>query len=255
MLFITTGTDLDEAITMFVKKMVPEGTQITTDSLIKGVESFILCQPTSPAVYHGYQQNKESPSTITVVHCLGEPVDGGEQSELKRLRQENQEKTKRIEELEARELRFTGQIDKLEGDLLSLKTQFERYCKNMHDGGNRSTSSTVSESEQQFSGSSSAHSMSTPVDMSQAVVQHFNILSIDLRKFFTQMEVGDEVLKPFSQLPLEFQRNKSTKAARSKRLKLYNYMKSYPGGPKACIANFSKLTASQLYDREVKQTR
>ena len=170
---------MDEAITKFVNKMVPEGTQITTDSLIKGVESFILCQPSNPtssAVYHGHQECR---STITVVHRLGEPIDDGEQLELQRLRHDNREKTKCIEELEARELRFTCQIDKLEGDLLSLKTQFERYCENMHAGGKHSTSTTVSESEQQFSVSS----MSTPLDMSQAVVQHFNALIIDLRKF------------------------------------------------------------------------
>ena len=199
-IIISTGVDLDEAITMFVNKMAPEGTQISRDSLIKGVES-------------------------------------------------NQEKTKRIEELEARELRFTGQTDKLEGDLQSLKAQFERYCEKIHAGGNNSNIS-----EQQFSESSVAHSMTTSLHMSQAVVQHFNALSIDLRKFFTQMEMGDEVLKPFSQLSIEFQRNKSTKAARSEQLKLYNYMKGYPGGPEACITNFSKLT-SQLYDKEVKQSR
>ena len=45
-------------------------------------------------------------------------MDGGEHSELQRLRHNNREKTKRIE---ARELRFTCQIHKL-GDLLSLKT-------------------------------------------------------------------------------------------------------------------------------------
>ena len=60
--------------------------------------------------------------------------------------------------------------------------------------------------------------------------------------------MGDELLKPFNQLPIEFQRNKSTNAARCKRLKLYGYMKDYPGGPEACISNFQKLTASQLYD-------
>lgn len=96
---------------------------------------------------------------------------------------------------------------------------------------------------------------SGPGILSQAVVQHFNTLGIDLRKLYNQVEMGVAILKPFSQLPIEFQRNKSTKAARCKRLKLYSYMKEYPGGPEACISHFHKLTASQLYDRQVKQSR
>ena len=111
---------MDEAITMFVSRMVPNGTWINTDSLIKGVESYILCQPTgtqtSPTCsYHQRTDGSGSPSTVTVVHRLGEPMDGissDEHSELERLRRENREKTKCIKELEAREHRFQ-QIDKL----------------------------------------------------------------------------------------------------------------------------------------------
>ena len=80
---------MDEAITMFVSRMVPNGTWINTDSLIKAVESYILCQPTdttSPTFsYHQRTDGSRSPSTVTVVHRLGEPMDGissDEHSEL-----------------------------------------------------------------------------------------------------------------------------------------------------------------------------
>ena len=69
-------------------------------------------------------------------------ISCSEQSELERLRKENREKTKRIEELKAREERFTQQIDKLEGDLLGLKAQFERYCANVRVDDNSSSTST-----------------------------------------------------------------------------------------------------------------
>ena len=46
----------------------------------------------------------------------------------------------------------------------------------MYAGGNNSTCTNVS--EQQFNGSSVAHSMTTSLDMSQAVVQHFDALII-----------------------------------------------------------------------------
>ena len=237
--------------------MLPEGTWVNTDSLIIAVESFIGCQPITPSMYHqptGTHVHNESPSTVTVVHRLGEPMDGtscSEQSELESLRKENQEKTERIEELEAQEQRFAQQVDKLEQDIVSLKAQLERYCANMHCGGNPSMTNipaNVGPVQQRSTSPGSGV-------LSQAVTQHFNTLGIDLGKFFNQMETGDELLKPFNQLPIAFQRNKSTKAARCKRLKLYGFMKDYPGGPEACISHFHKLTASQLYDKEVKQSR
>lgn len=83
---------MDEAITVFVSRMVPDGTWISTDSLIKGVESFILCQPTNSASSSLAQPIVGSSSTVTVVHRLGEPMDGiscSEQSELESLRKEN----------------------------------------------------------------------------------------------------------------------------------------------------------------------
>lgn len=261
------GSDLDEAITTFIGKMLPDGTWINTDSLIKAVESFIACQLMTPTLAYQQQTYNDSPSTVTVVHRLGEPMDDtscNEQSELlENLRKENQEKTERIKELEAREQRFVQQIDKLEEDIVSLKAQFERYCANMHCRDNASTTTSAglghnsdNQGRQTSASSSTVQQERTSPDiLSQAVIEHFNTLGIDLRKFFNQMEMGDEVLKPFNQLPIEFQRNKSTKAARCKRLKLYGFMKDYPGGPEACISHFHKLTASQLYDKEVKQSR
>ena len=173
--------------------------------------------------------------------------------------------------MEAREHRFTQQIDELGGDLLCLKAQVERYCVNVHvDGGNSTTTApgpisnhsgqqTNHGSESSPSQSSMQQASSTmssgPTILSQTVIQHFNTLGIDLRKFYNQMEKGDKILQPFNKLSTEFQRNKSTKAARCKRLKLYSYMKEYQGGPEACISHFHKLTASQLYDRQVKQSR
>ena len=191
------GADLDKTITMSVSRMVPDGTWINTDSLIKAVESFIHSQTMSPTTS---QTHNQSPSTVTVVHCLGEPMDGiscSEQSELESLHKENREKRmywkiKRIEELEAQEQRFTHQIDKLEGDLLNLKARFERYCANMHVGGNNSTTTAnlnlghnSNHPEQQTSASTSTvqQGNTSPQSgvLSQAVIQHFNTLGIDLR--------------------------------------------------------------------------
>ena len=166
--------------------------------------------------------------------------------------------------MEAREQRFVQQIDKLEEDIVSLKAQFERYCAYMHHRDNTSTTTNTglghifNNQGRQTSASSSTQSTvqqrrMSPGVLSQAVIQHFSTLGIDLRKFFNQMEMGDELLKPFNQLPIEFQRNKSTKAC-YKRLKLYGFMKDYLGGPETCISHFHKLTASQLYDK-VKQSR
>ena len=131
-------------------------------------------------------------------------ISCSEQSELESLCKENREKTKCIEELEAREQRFVQQIGKLEGDLVSLKAQFERYCANMHCGGNASTTSSTANPGlghnsnhpgQQTSTSSSTQSTMQQGStsqrsgvLSQAVIQHFNTLGIDLRKFYNQMD-------------------------------------------------------------------
>ena len=120
-------------------------------------------------------------------------ISCSEQSELESLRKENREKTKRIEELQAREQRFTQ--DKLE-DLLSLKAQFERYCANMHVDGNDSSTTTnpnlghnSNHPEQQTSASSTPQSTvqqgnTSPGSsvLSQAVIQprsmHFPVNSM-----------------------------------------------------------------------------
>ena len=112
-----------------------------------------------------------------------------EQSELL------EKKTECIEELEAREQRFVQQIDKLEEDIVSLKAQFERYCANMHHRDNTSTTTNTglghNSNNQGRQTSSSSSTQSTvqqgrmsPGVLSQAVIQHFNTLGIDLGKFF-----------------------------------------------------------------------
>ena len=207
------GEDLDEALTTFVNRMVPDGTWINTDSLIKAVESFILCQPSisSPTSHQQSATIGVSPSsTITLVHRLGESIDGiSDESELEQLRIENREKTKRIDKLEAREHRFTHQIDKLDGDLHCLKAQFERYCANMaisdtssattnpghSHNSERQTNQMRVESGSSGTTSTADRTEGTSPGMPQTIVQHFNTLGIDLRKFYNQMEVGDAVLK------------------------------------------------------------
>ena len=131
-----------------------------------------------------------------------------------------------------------------------LKEQFESYCKRNHPPGyisnqpkacgnsSRSSEPCGSGSSQSETLESSTASSASSLLMTQEVIQHFNTLGIDLKTFYTQMIKGDSILPPFVKRSGEFQRHKSTKAARSKRAKLLEFMNTYPNGPQACIANY-----------------
>ena len=230
----------------------------TTNNLIQGIEEFIktgvtgmVCRSTP-----GAQVSPLDPGTLHVIHRLDESSNESS-AEVQRLRREVVEKESRIKELEAREAHFTQELDRLQCNMDELKKQFESYCKRNHPTacGRCRRSSELCVCDSGASQSETPESNTGSILMTQEVIQHFNTLGIDLKTFYTQMIEGDSVLPPFAKLPGEFQRHKSTKAARSKRSKILNFMNAYPNGPQACIANYRKLTASKFYDTEVKKSK
>lgn len=105
-----------------------------------------------------------------------------------------------------------------------LKQQFENYCRRSVASHHTSPPHPSTCSNQ--SGEPHSSSRETPgssvcgLVMTLKVIQHFDTLGIDLKSFYSQMIKGDTILPPFNKLPGDFQRHKSTKAARSKRAKI-----------------------------------
>ena len=231
----------------------------TTNNLIQGIEEFIkTCGRTPEAQVSPLDPGRTG--TLHVIHRLDESTNESS-AEVQRLQKEVIEKENRIKELEAREARFTQEIDRLQCNMDELKERFESYCRRNspsnysnqpNDCGSGSHSSELCGSSQSETPEKSS---AGSVLITQPVIQHFNTLGIDLKTFYYQMIKGDSILPPFAKLSGEFQRHKSTKAARSKRAKILEFMNSYPNGPQACIANYRKLTASKLYDTEVRKSK
>lgn len=245
--------------------MVPDHFSSTND-LIQGIEKFIKEHGGVDHRTFRSQPSLDTGGTLHVIHRLDESSsDSG--AEVQRLRKELIEKEKRINELETRESHFTQEIDRLQCNMDELKEQFENYCRRNeashhtsppHPPGDNTCSNQSGEPHSSSRGSTQSETPGSSVCglvMTPNVIQHFNTLGIDLKSFYSQMIKGDTILPPFNELPRDFQRHKSTKAARSKRAKILEFMNAYPNGPQACIANYGKLTASKLYDSEVKQSK
>jgi hypothetical protein len=241
----------------------------STNNLIHGVEEFIkTCHqtPVQNPVQNPCRTLTSDGQILHVIHRLDDS-NNGSSAEVQRLQREVIEKDNRIKELEAMHEHFIKESDRLQCNIDALKEQFEAYERN-HPAGSGNQSKAFGDSSSQpksFSGNSQTSGCSSEVGtesqssgglvMTQKVIQHFNTLGIDLRTFYNQMTKGDSILPPFKELPVEFQRHKSTKAARSKRAKILEFMNTYPNGPKACITNYSRLTASKLYENEVKRSK
>ena len=260
--------NLDRAITSFLSTMVPDHFS-TTNNLIQGIEEFINVHHSNPEPQSSPPNPTGSSGTLHVIHRLDE--SSNESSvQVQRLQRDLVEKEHRIKELEARETFFTQKMDRIQRTGDELKEQLERYSRRNPSSGSANPSldsahpppgsanpSPGSVHPPPGSANPSPGSGSSPPeapDLSSRVIQHFNTLGIDLKTFYNQM-IRDSILPPFKELPREFQRHKSTRAARSKRSKLFEFMNTYPNGPQACIANYRKLTASKLYETVVKQSK